>query len=395
MEAECGKDALSDMKRILFVIGQLRIGGVSKALIELLRNIEGQYDVSLLCFDHEGKFFDDVPKSVTVLPTTHLLELTERSAADMRRIGMQYAFIRYGFSFAAKKVSKRVAAMIWTRMVGKIEGEYDVAISFTHPMPDSMFCNLGGEFVLHCVHARKKAVFIHCDFSSYGGNSAYNRWLLQQFDSIAAVSESVGRKIAQCIPSVEERVVVVRNCHDFDAIRRMAEDDPIEYAHQYNFVTVARLSEEKGLLRCIPVFAQLHEQGEDVSWTIVGGGPQEQQLRTEISNYGAQGYIALAGEHRNSYRYIKNADYLLLPSFHEAAPMVYDEAACLGVPIVTTQLLSAIEMVEKRGIGIVCANSPDGIVDGIRQAIKNFKTGVHIDISNAEALAGFKKLCEG
>ena len=183
------------MKRILFVIGQLRVGGVSKALIELLRNIKGQYDVSLICFDHEGKFFDDVPESVKVLPATHLLELTECSAADMRQAGMRYALMRYGFSFMAKKISKRVAAMIWTQMVGKIEGDYDVAISFTHPMPDSMFCNLGGEFVLRCVNAKKKAVFIHCDFSSYGGNSEYNRWLLQQFDVIAAVSESVGRNV--------------------------------------------------------------------------------------------------------------------------------------------------------------------------------------------------------
>lgn len=383
------------MKQILFVIGQMRIGGVSKALIELLHNIEGQYDISLLCFDHEGKFFGDIPKSVKILPTTHLLELTERSASDMKRDGMPYVFMRYGLSFVSKKISKKVATMIWTRLVGKIEGEYDVAISFTHPMPDSIFCNLSGELVLHCVCARKKAVFIHCDFSSYGGNSAYNRWLLQQFDSIAAVSESVGKNIVQCIPSVEERIVVVRNCHDFDAIKRMAEDDPVEYTHQYNFVTVARLSEEKGLMRCISIFAQLYEQGEDVSWTIVGGGPQEQQLRTEINNYNADGYIFLVGEHRNGYRYIKNADYLLLPSFHEAAPMVYDEAACLGVPIVTTRLLSAIEMVEKRGLGIVCANSQDGIVDGILQAIKSHKTSLHIDISNSEALAGFEKLCEG
>lgn len=382
------------MKRILFVIGQLRIGGVSKALIELLRNIEDEYDVSLLCFDHEGKWFDDVPKGVKILPTTHVLELTERSAADMRRVGMRYAFLRYWFSIVAKKISKKRAAMMWARMVGRIEGAYDVAISFTHPMPDEMFCNLGGELVLRCVHARKKVVFIHCDFSSYGGNSAYNRWLLQQFDLIAAVSESVRRNVVHCIPNMEDRVVVVCNCHDFDTIRKMAEDNPVEYTHQYNFVTVARLGEEKGLLRCVPVFVELHNQGKDVSWTIVGSGPQKQYLKAEISKYGAEDYITLAGEHRNGYRYIKNADCFLLPSFHEAAPMVYDEAACLGVPIVTTQTLSAIEMVEKRGIGIVCANTQDGISNGIREAMAKGKIKVNAVISNAEALAAFDKICE-
>ncbi len=383
------------MKRILFVIGQLRVGGVSKALIELLHNISGEYDVSLLCFDHDGKFFADVPENVKILPATPLLMLSERSAKDMKAAGLQYTLLRYAFSFIAGKISKRLAVRIWTHMVGKVDGEYDVAVSFTHPMPDAMFCNLGGEVVLRCVRAKKKAVFIHCDFSSYGGNSEYNRWLLQQFDSVAAVSESVGENVAKCVPSVENKLVVVRNCHDFDAIKSSAEDDPVKYSHEFNFVTIARLSEEKGLERCVPLFVQLNEQGKDVGWTIVGGGPQRQRLEEEIKRQKAEAYITLAGEHTNSYRYIKNADYLLLPSFHEAAPMVFDEAACLGVPVVTTQTLSAVEMVEKRGLGIVCPNSQDGIAEGLKQAVENGRYRVDLEINNTQALMGFEQLCEG
>ncbi len=383
------------MKRILFVIPHLRVGGVAKALIELLRNIKDEYDISLLCFDQKGEFFNDIPKNINILPTSHLLEMTERSAADMKQSGIKYSFARYGYTFVAKKISKRISASIWTHRLGKLEGEYDIAISYAHPMPDSMFCNLGGEFVLRCVNAKKRVIFVHCDFLSYGGNSKYNRWLLKQFDEIAAVSESVRKRLCQCVPEAEIKSCVVRNCHDFVSIRMMAEDNPVEYIHQHSFVTAARLSEEKGLLRCVSIFSDLHERGIDVYWTIVGDGPLKDKLKEYINQFRANDYIILAGEHANCYRYIINAKYFLLPSFHEAAPMVYDEAACLGIPIITTDTLSAVEMVEKRNLGLVCPNNEQGIKLGLERAINGEVSIVKVNVNNDEALTEFRQLCEG
>lgn len=382
------------MKRILFVIGNLRVGGVPKALIELLRNIENKYDISLLCFDQEGSFFSDVPSKVKILPTNHLLELTERSAAEMRNIGFRYYLLRYMLVFIARKINRKLAARILVKMVGKQEGNYDLAISYAHPMPDSFFCNLGCEVVLDCVSAVKKAAFIHCNFSVYGGNTNYNRWLLRQFDSIAVVSNSVGKDLVSCIPDIKDKVVTVYNCHDFEKIRKMANDDPVLYSHQMNFVTIARLSEEKGLQRCIPIFAELHNKGKDICWTIVGDGPLRQCLVEIITKSHAEDYIILVGEQTNSYRYLTNADYLLLPSFHEAAPMVFDEAGCLGIPIITTETLSAIEMVANRKIGFVCSNSDEGLYEALVKAIDSPRITIETVFSNTEALDSFDALCK-
>ncbi|MBO5973440.1 MAG: glycosyltransferase family 4 protein, partial [Clostridia bacterium] len=38
------------------------------------------------------------------------------------------------------------------------------------------------------------------------------------------------------------------------------------------------------------------------------------------------------------------ADYLLVPSLHEAAPLVFDEAHSLGLPVISSDTLSAREM---------------------------------------------------
>ena len=47
-----------------------------------------------------------------------------------------------------------------------------------------------------------------------------------------------------------------------------------------------------------------------------------------------------------------NADYLLVPSLHEAAPMVFDEANILGLRIISTNTTSAKEMIDEHS-GII------------------------------------------
>ena len=54
-----------------------------------------------------------------------------------------------------------------------------------------------------------------------------------------------------------------------------------------------------------------------------------------------------------------NADYLFVPSLHEAAPMVFDEANVLGLKIISTNTTSAAEMIDEDGI--ICDNSSEGI----------------------------------
>ena len=55
------------MKKVLIAVSQLRVGGVSKALIELLKNIKDKYEVTLLCFDHNGAFYEDIPTNINII----------------------------------------------------------------------------------------------------------------------------------------------------------------------------------------------------------------------------------------------------------------------------------------------------------------------------------------
>ena len=56
------------MKKILIVNNNLHIGGVQRALVDLLKCIHGKYDITLALFYPKGALLDEVPADVKILP---------------------------------------------------------------------------------------------------------------------------------------------------------------------------------------------------------------------------------------------------------------------------------------------------------------------------------------
>ncbi len=383
------------MKKILFVINHMKVGGIQKSLLELLKALaqEPEYDVSLFCCTPTGAYMERIPTSVHILTENPYARIPEQALGTCRKQGKKYYLFRAFAALWSRVLGKGFPTRLLCSKIGTLPGEYDVAISYSQPIADKEFCNLTNEIVLNCCRAKKKVTFVHCDFGSYGGNTKRNRRLYKKFDTIAAVSDSVGRRFAEIVPDVKDRVQTVYNCCDTAEILRMAEEAPVAY-QKPTIVTVARLSPEKGLLRCVPLFARLRDAGVDFEWHIVGGGNLQHQLENAIAEHAMHKHIILEGEQTNPYRYIKNANYLLLASFHEAAPMVFDEAMTLSVPILTTATLSAKELVEDRQTGLVCGGDDDALYTILQNALtqKDLTFTTHIP-SNATCIAQFRALC--
>jgi glycosyltransferase involved in cell wall biosynthesis len=130
-------------------------------------------------------------------------------------------------------------------------------------------------------------------------------------------------------------------------------------------VAVARLTHEKGLERAIAAVAQARAQGTPLTVHLVGDGPLRDTLQQQAADSGVTDYVIFHGSQINPYPYIRQADVLVVPSHHEAAPMVIDEAVSLGIPVLTTATTSAKEMVPDRGAGWVCTNTDEAFVHAL------------------------------
>lgn len=361
------------MKKILFVINHMDIGGIQRALLELLKQIGGRYDIALMVIKPDGVLMNELPATVKVIRASDMLITSEQSLTACKNSTVKV--IKTAFAVWSKLFSRRIPAYITTRFFQKNIGDYDVAISFTQPIASRLYFNLSNEVVLYSCSARKKITFVHCDFLSYGGNDTCNRSMYQRFDRIAAVSDSVGEKLIKAIPEVRNKLVTVYNCHDEARIKCLAEENSMAYHEKYSVVTVARLSTEKGLERCVNIFAKLRREGVDIRWHIVGDGPSRAIIEERISEWDAEDAIVLHGMQANPYRYMKNAALLFLPSYHEAAPMVFAEAEILQIPVLTTNTTSAKELVQDRECGWVCEQGAAAIEAALRRVIAALERG--------------------
>lgn len=356
------------MKKILFVINNMRMGGIQKALIEMLKCVSKKYQIDIFCMDPRGILMEQIPSNINILPPNKLAMMTENSVSEARNLGIVYALLRIFFSIWTKLFGKTVPALLSTKIIGKRFKGYDVAVSYNQPINNKDFCCITNEVVMNCAIADRKVTFVHCDFESYGGNCKTNRKLYSHFDKIAVVSNSVGKKFKELLPLQAKKVMTVRNFYNIDNIYVLAGQNTVVYS-KTAIVTVSRLSEEKGILRCIPIIKELTDEGFEFEWHIVGAGEQETLIQEAIKGKKLDDIIILHGEQENPYRFMKNATFLLVPSYHEAAPMVFNEAQVLGLPILTTNTLSAIEMVQETGIGWVCENTDDSIMKYLRYVL--------------------------
>ncbi|MCA1048633.1 glycosyltransferase [Priestia aryabhattai] len=388
-------------KKILVVNNNLATGGVQRSLVNLLNHIKEEYEVTLLLFSNSGNYVQDVPSEIKVIEAAPLLRLLGISQAQAKKLGYAAYSFRSTLALYTKIFNNHLPISLLISNQRKLSG-FDVAISFLHNAEEKSFYGGCNEFVLQRVQAKLKIAFIHCDYSNYGGNTPKNQQIYKRFDKVAAVSEGCLQSFVKAIPELEGRTQCVYNFHNYSEYMTKANENPINYPRGHlNIVTVARLSSEKGILRGIEVIKRLIKEKYRIRWHIIGDGSQRNEIEKEILDNDLKECIVLYGNQDNPYRFIKNADLFFLPSFHEAAPMVFNESKYLGIPIVTTNTTSAVEMVKEGFEGTVCENNEEGMYKAIKQFLNNPKTIKEFkdyltaqNYSNVTALEQFRKLIE-
>jgi hypothetical protein len=72
------------MKKLLIVNNNMHVGGVQKALYNLLWNIHDRYEVTLLLFSARGEFMNRLPENVRVIPCKSLFRYLGVSQGECR-----------------------------------------------------------------------------------------------------------------------------------------------------------------------------------------------------------------------------------------------------------------------------------------------------------------------
>lgn len=388
------------MKKIIIVNNNMKVGGVQKSLYNLLWSIHGEYEITLLLFRAVGEYIHCLPADVKVLEADSLFRYLGMSQGEC---GGMDALKRGALTVLCRVFGRGRVMKLLLASQKRVPGEYDCAVAFLQNGNNKNFYGGVQDFVLDRITAKRKAAFLHCDYRNCGANHPMNNQLISRFDQIAACSDGCRAAFVSVLPELETKCVTVNNCHRFDEIHALASEDPVEYERGCrNIVMVSRLAHEKGIERALEAAAYAAGKGIPAALHIVGSGPRETFLREKAAELKITDAVHFYGEQSNPYRYMKKADLFLLSSYHEASPLVIDEAAGLGLPVLTTETTSSEDMVTRRGCGWVCENTQEALNEMLTKVLGNpdmlHTVGAYLGgtvMDNALALEQFAKMIEG
>lgn len=145
-------------------------------------------------------------------------------------------------------------------------------------------------------------------------------------------------------------------------------------------ISIGRLIEKKGFCDLISACGLLKPRGRKFVCEIIGEGPLEAVLRSQIVREGLESYVRLTGPRTQSQIALQlaQATIFALPCIREEGggmdnlPTVIMEAMAAGLPIISTSLAGVPEMVEHTFNGIIVPeHDPEAIHRALEYLITN------------------------
>lgn len=370
------------MKRILFVINTMGRAGAERALLGLLRKLEGQpCEVSLYVLLGQGEMIGELPPGVRLL--NHAFSEADVLSEEGRRQlakTVRRAFFRNGGylkklrSMAGSLTSQlkhgrvRLDKLLW-RVVSdgaeRFDERFDLAVAWIE----------GGSayYTADWVQADKKAAFVHVDYEKAGYSRELDQDCWEQFDRIFAVSEDCRAAFLRVYPELGGRTEVFRNIISQEEIRRRGRE-PGGFSDNYQgtrLLTVGRLTYQKGYDIAIEAMKLLKDAGCPVRWYVLGEGDQRRRLEKQIARLGLQEDFVLLGAVENPYPYYAQADIYVHATRFEGQSIAVWEALTLGCPIIISNCCGSGGQIEGGKYGVSCELTPEGVARSVRGLLED------------------------
>ncbi len=346
------------MKKILFGITSLTLGGAERVLVDLANALCDKYEITIFTIYAKGELEKQLSKKLKV---KSLYNVEYNDLTNIKR-----SIIPLKILLNRKNIYKKY-----------IYDNYDVEIAFLEG-PITRLFSINNKNT-------KKIAWIHNDITKVFGNGLKSKLkkildkkIYSKYDTIVFVSEDNLKKFNKEYKDIRNKYLepikkeVIYNYIDKENIIKKAEEknDIVFNKDRINFVTVARLVEQKGIDRLIEIHSRLIKNGLKHNFYIIGDGPEKEKLEILIKKQKIEETFKLLGKKENPYPYIKKADYFCLLSRFEGYGMVLEEAKILDKPIIITDT-AAREAVENYENARIFKNTEDGIYNGLKNIILN------------------------
>jgi N-acetylgalactosamine-N,N'-diacetylbacillosaminyl-diphospho-undecaprenol 4-alpha-N-acetylgalactosaminyltransferase len=190
-------------------------------------------------------------------------------------------------------------------------------------------------------------------------------------DKVVAVSQGVADDLSQNFKVPTDRICVIGNPIDANALRAKARETPAHLLPERFILAVGRMVLNKNFPMLLEGYAKANP-AEDL--VILGDGPERKALDKLVHDLGLAGRVHMPGFVDNPYPIMAQAHCLVSCSNAEGFPNTIIEAMTLGTPVIATD----------------CPSGPAEVLRGVavmgRDVTKNARDGILIPTSSPDSL---------
>ena len=362
-------------KKILFIIGILDTGGVSKSMLSLLNVIDKEkYEVSLLMMNTSGAFSDQIPAGIRVLSDSRLTALTSgfsgiKDLISFRKgIGFHpllafLSLIRFVFSF----IDKSLAGVFLARISPKITDEsFDLIIDYNGQQ--DLY------YMVDKLNGKQKITFFHSDYRKWRYYEKADRKYFGKVDGIYTISEECVSALKEVFPEYTDKFHLMENITSPSLINKLADEliEPtLTKQHDFIIASLGYVSIGKGSELAVQVAKKLKEVGISFEWWFIGGVTNDWDYQGFVKKNGLEDNVKFLGVKANPYPYLKRADLYVHLSKFEGKSIALDEVKVLCKPVVVTNFSTVHDQFEDRVNASICEMTVEDATDKVTELIHN------------------------
>lgn len=361
-------------KKILFMIISMNIGGVEKALLNMLKTMSPtENDVTVLMLEKKGGFLESLPSWVKVDELSYYKDIKEEFNKPSKELILNYLknrnifktiYFLLIFLVCKLKGDRELLLKVLFSKYPNYKEEYDEAIAYAGPMA------LIDYYIVNKVKAKRKLGWIHFDISTIGVDKNLSKKLYKNFDQINVVSKDAKEKFDLVFPGFKNKTNVFYNVILKEEIIKLAEKKGFTDGYKgLRLLTVGRISREKGQDLAIGALKRIVDKGIDTKLYLVGTGNFIEECENLANKLGIKDRVVFLGAKSNPYPYMKECDIYIQPSRYEGYCTTVMEALIFNKKIVITKFNSAQEQLEGRENSQICDYSSESISEGILKLI--------------------------
>jgi glycosyltransferase involved in cell wall biosynthesis len=340
-------------KRLLFTAYNLDIGGIEKALVNLLNNIDySKYEVTLVLEKKEGLFLKDLNKNVIVKE----LKVSSSKIVPIRKL----------INFSRKLIFKL-----------KNKNKYDFSCCYaTYSYSANKLALIGSSNSSLYVHSNYKDLYTKKEFCEF-----FNTRNIDSFKHIIFVSNESKDYFEEVYPSLKNKLKVLNNFIDIENVKKLSEEKISEVKPNNKLlVFVGRLDDSsKKLGRAINLVKNIPE----LELWLIGDGPDRKMYEELVNKNNLNSRVKFLGRKTNPYPYIKLADYYILTSDYEGFPVTYLESLILNKEIITTIPVSD-DKIDIRDYAYIVSKDEDKMVKEVKDILNKSRKQKSISIDKIQ-----------